>query len=107
MVVFDPPHLLRAGVNGWQAKKYGKLPAEWRELIRRGFSECFRVLKHGGTLIFKWNEHEIPVSQILSLTEERPLIGQRCGKTAKTHWMVFMKEPSRVKRKGRGGDAAE
>lgn len=91
MVVFDPPHLVRAGKKGWQAKKYGKLEGDWREMIRRGFAECFRVLKPEGTLIFKWNEHEVPVSQILALTPERPLIGQRCGKTAKTHWLVFMK----------------
>lgn len=42
-------------------------------------------------LIFKWNEHEVPVSKILALTPERPLVGQRCGKASKTHWMVFMK----------------
>lgn len=91
MVVFDPPHLVRAGNRGWQAKKYGKLEGDWRGMIRQGFAECFRVLKSEGTLIFKWNEHEVPVSQILALTPERPLIGQRCGKTAKTHWLVFMK----------------
>lgn len=91
LVVFDPPHLVKAGKNGWQAKKYGKLEGDWRDMLRRGFSECFRVLKPEGTLIFKWNEHEVPVSQILALTHERPLVGQRCGKSAKTHWMVFMK----------------
>lgn len=91
MVVFDPPHLVRAGKNGWQAKKYGKLTGDWKAMLRTGFAECFRVLRPDGTLIFKWNEHEVPVSQILALTPERPLIGQRCGKTAKTHWLVFMK----------------
>ena len=91
LVVFDPPHLIRCGTKGWQAKKYGKLPKEWQGFIRRGFAECFRVLRPNGTLIFKWNEHEIPVSQILALTLEKPLFGQRCGKTAKTHWIVFMK----------------
>lgn len=91
MVVFDPPHLVRAGKNGWQAKKYGKLEGDWRDMLRRGFAELFRVLKPEGTLIFKWNEHEVPVSEIIALTPETPLIGQRCGKTAKTHWLVFMK----------------
>lgn len=91
MVVFDPPHLLRNGRNGWLAKKYGKLGEDWREDIRKGFSECFRVLREEGTLIFKWNEHEIPVSALLALTPEKPLIGNRCGKTAKSHWLVFMK----------------
>src|SRR4029077_20432391 len=95
LVVFDPPHLARAGGNGWQAKKYGKLPKEWRELIGRGFSECFRVLRPNGVIAFKWNEHEIAVSQILALTPERPLFGQRCGKSAKTHWIVFMKSEVR------------
>lgn len=92
LVVFDPPHLLRAGKAGWQAKKYGRLPDDWRAMLRDGFAECFRVLREDGTLIFKWNEHEIPVSEILALTPEIPLFGQRCGKTAKTHWIVFMKE---------------
>lgn len=91
LVVFDPPHLLNAGENGWQAKKYGKLGPEWREDLRRGFSECFRVLRPLGVLVFKWCEHSIPVSEILSLTPERPLFGQRCGKAAKTHWIVFIK----------------
>jgi SAM-dependent methyltransferase len=93
LVIFDPPHLIRNGKNGWLAKKYGKLGVDWREDLRKGFVECFRVLKPEGTLIFKWNEHEVPVAQILALTPERPLIGQRCGKMAKTHWIVFLKSP--------------
>lgn len=91
LVVFDPPHLVRNGKEGWLAKKYGKLGENWKDDLRKGFSECFRVLRLHGTLIFKWNEHEVPVSQILALTPEKPLIGNRCGKTAKTHWLVFMK----------------
>jgi len=57
-----------------------------------GFLEGFRVLRPEGVLIFKWNEHEIPVSEVLALTSERPVIGNRCGRTQKTHWIVFMKE---------------
>jgi SAM-dependent methyltransferase len=91
LVVFDPPHLVRNGKGGWLAKKYGKLEGDWREELRRGFLECFRVLKTEGTLIFKWNENDVPVSQILALTPERPLFGNRCGKNAKSHWIVFFK----------------
>lgn len=91
LVVFDPPHLVRNGKTGWLAKKYGKLGADWREEIRAGFAECFRVLKPEGTLIFKWNENDVPVSQILALTPQRPLVGNRCGKSAKSHWFVFLK----------------
>jgi SAM-dependent methyltransferase len=90
LVVFDPPHTF-AGPNGWTAKKYGTLNAGWRDEIRAGFAECFRVLCPLATLIFKWNEHRVPVSTVLALTPEKPLFGQRCGTTAKTHWIVFMK----------------
>lgn len=91
MVVFDPPHLVKAGKSGWLAKKYGKLEGDWRDMLRKGFAECFRVLRPHGTLVFKWNEQDVPVSQILALTKERPLFGNRCGKHSKSHWIVFMK----------------
>ena len=91
LVVFDPPHLLRNGREGWLAKKYGKLEVDWKKDLADGFAECFRVLAINGTLIFKWNEHEIPVSKILELTPVKPLFGNRCGKTSKSHWIVFMK----------------
>ena len=92
IVVFDPPHLVRNGKGSWLAKKYGKLEGDWRDELRRGFVECFRVLKTDGTLIFKWNENDVPVSQILALTPEQPLFGNRCGKNSKSHWIVFLKE---------------
>lgn len=91
IVVFDPPHTF-SGKKGWMAKKYGTLSGvDWRDEIATGFAECFRVLCPLGTLIFKWNEHRIPVSTILALTPHKPLFGQRCGTTAKTHWIVFQK----------------
>lgn len=99
MVVFDPPHLIRVGRSGWLAKKYGKLGADWREEIRQGFAEAFRVLNEDGTLIFKWNERDIPVSQVLELTPVAPLIGNRCGRSAQSHWIVFMK-PRASQRRG-------
>lgn len=90
-VVFDPPHLIGAGKSGWLAKKYGVLGANWRDDLRSGFAECFRVLRGGGTLVFKWNEERIPVSEILALTPIKPLYGNRGGRTSKTHWIVFLK----------------
>lgn len=91
LVVFDPPHLVRNGKTGWLAKKYGKLEGDWKAELRAGFAECFRVLKPEGTLVFKWNENDVPVSQILALTTEKPLFGNRSGRTAKSHWIVFLK----------------
>lgn len=92
VVIFDPPHLERAGDKSWMGKKYGRLdPLTWRADLSRGFAECFRVLAPAGVLIFKWNETQIPISQILALTPERPLVGHRSGKTARTHWVTFLK----------------
>lgn len=92
VVVFDPPHLVRVGDNAWMGKKYGRLDATtWRDDIGAGFAECFRVLAPNGVLIFKWNETQIPVTQILALTPHKPLIGHRSGKTARTHWVTFLK----------------
>lgn len=91
LVVFDPPHLNQAGSSGWLAKKYGKLGANWKEDLKSGFSECFRVLKTNGTLCFKWNETQIPLSSILPLIQQPPLFGFRGGKANKSHWLVFLK----------------
>ena len=102
LVVFDPPHTF-AGPNGWTRKKYGTLSAGWMEDIRHGFAECFRVLCPLGTLIFKWSEHRVPVSTVLGLTPELPLFGQRCGTTAKTHWIVFLKPETAASPKQKAG----
>lgn len=91
MVVFDPPHLKTLGQNSWMAKKYGRLPEDWQFMIQKGFTECFRVLKPNGTLIFKWNESEIMSNQILKLIPYKPLFGHTTGRQSKTIWMAFMK----------------
>ena len=59
--------------------------------ISRGFAECFRVLKPGGVLIFKWNEDQIKVPEILALTPEKPLFGHPTGRHGRTHWFTFLK----------------
>lgn len=74
------------------AKKYGRLFPSWRDDIRQGFKECFRVLEPYGVLIFKWNETQIKVSEILKLTDQKPLFGHKSGKQANTHWIAFMKK---------------
>lgn len=89
LVVFDPPHLIKAGKNSWLAKKYGVLEDTWEDDIAQGFRECMRVLKPNGTLIFKWNETQIKLKDILATTELKPLFGNR---RSNTHWLVFMKE---------------
>lgn len=88
LAVFDPPHLVRAGKKSWLAAKYGKLGPDWREDLKDGFDECLRVLKPYGVLVFKWNETQIKLSEVLHIFGVRPLFGHRRGKT---HFLVFMK----------------
>jgi ubiquinone/menaquinone biosynthesis C-methylase UbiE len=92
LVVFDPPHLTRAGGSSWIAKKYGVLLAGWPDDLRAGFEECFRVLEPNGVLIFKWSAVQIPVSRVLELTPHKPLFGHPSGNNGHTHWITFMKD---------------
>jgi hypothetical protein len=91
LVIFDPPHLVRAGEGAWIAKKYGRLNRDtWRDDLAAGFAECFRVLHPYGVLVFKWNETQVPVSQVLTLTDHKPVVGhRRVGKSA--DWLTFLK----------------
>ena len=88
LVIFDPPHLKTVGETAYMAKKYGKLGENWTEDIKKGFSECMRVLEPHGTLVFKWNEEQIKLKEILMLIDYKPLLG---NKRSKTHWLVFVK----------------
>jgi len=88
LAVFDPPHLVKLGENSWMAKKYGKLGGQWKDDIRQGFDECMRVLEPFGILIFKWNEQQIKLGEVLSVVKYKPLFGDRRSKTI---WAVFMK----------------
>ena len=91
LVAFDPPHLVQAGPRSWLAAKYGKLSENWREDLRQGFAECFRVLASDGVLVFKWNETQVKLSEVLALTPHAPLFGNTAGRKNGTHWVVFMK----------------
>lgn len=88
LVVFDPPHLLKIGESSYLAKKYGRLNDNWKHDIKAGFDECMRVLKPNGTLIFKWNEDQVKLVDVLKTINHRPLFGNR---RSKTHWLVFYK----------------
>lgn len=100
LVAFDPPHLERAGPKSWLAAKYGKLSDDWRADLRAGFAECFRVLEPQGVLVFKWNEVQVKLSEVLALTPHQPLFGQVSGRSGMTHWLVFMKPSATVANHG-------
>nr|DAO85415.1 MAG TPA: Methyltransferase domain [Caudoviricetes sp.] len=89
LVVFDPPHLKWAGPNSIMKAQYGQLDKHtWKEDLAKGFEECMRVLRVGGTLIFKWSDCQINVKEILNIIPFNPLFGQQRGTT---HWMTFVK----------------
>lgn len=91
LVVFDPPHCLgpHAG-NGIIFKKYGALNKQtWKEDLKKGFSECWRVLRPHGTLVFKWSENQIKIAQLQEFYPDRPLFGHPTLK--KTIWVTFHK----------------
>jgi len=92
LVVMDPPHIAgQTATTGMIVRQYGMLTGDWRDMLRRGFAECFRVLRPEGTLIFKWNECRIPVKEILPLSPVPPLFGHKSGKMMQTHWIAFLK----------------
>ncbi len=94
IVVMDPPHLQKLWDNSWMAKKYGRLPKTWKEDLQKWFTECMRVLDDYGILIFKRNEHEIPLAKLMKLFPQKPMIWHRTGKNNKTIWLIYLKPPT-------------
>lgn len=91
LVVFDPPHLQRAGETGWLVKMYGRLDENWQQMLHDGFKECMRVLKPDGVLIFKWSEVQIPAADVWKAIGQKPLFEHHSGKKSNTFWACFMK----------------
>ena len=98
LTVFDPPHAIRDGgmqqLSGITHRKWGCLNAEtWQSDIRQGFEELWRVLKPGGTLIFKFADESADFEEVLSLAPEPPLFGTSVNDAnVTTRWYVFYKE---------------
>ena len=91
LVVFDPPHLIKAKETAWLVKKYGKLDEGWPQMLHDGFRECMRVLKTDGVLIFKWSEYDIPAEAVWKAIGQKPLFGHHSGRKSRTFWGCFMR----------------
>lgn len=110
LVIFDPPHIIQKKIgNSNVAKDYGVLsPENWKEDLRKGFSECMRVLENYGILIFKWSDcnkysnicKDCNIKTILSLIDFKPLFGHTSRKNknmiSSTYWFCFMKIPEEL-----------
>lgn len=89
LVVWDPPHIIRDGGSaGYMRTKYGELRKDdWQDTLRRGFDECWRVLKSPGTLHFKWAEGNASLKEVLALFPVKPLFKNKHD----VSWSVFAK----------------
>lgn len=93
LVVFDPPHNVRPNPSGDTSMQYGCLhPDTEQDDLRRGFAECWRVLKPGGTLVFKWAG---PLDRVRPHFPTTPTVGTRTARGSSkglvTRWLIFYK----------------
>ena len=95
LVVFDPPHTFASTDNRNVLKQYGSLnKVTWKEDIKKGFDECWRVLDDYGVLVFKWFDKSIKVNDLIKVLGRTPLFGRRNPNTTiHTYWFCFMKIP--------------
>jgi len=93
LVYFDPPHLIREEEpNFHMGLVYGYLCLEtWKVVILDGLTECWRGLRPGGTLIFKWSDVDYSAQQVIDDLPFGPLFGSRVGRNNNTIWYCFYK----------------
>jgi SAM-dependent methyltransferase len=103
LIVWDIPHKIKHD-SGQICLKYSFLGENWEEDTAQGFKEVWRCLKPGGVLIFKWNDLDVKVSEMLALFDREPLFGTRTKKGVNnTYWILFKKHLSEKKPKKRPG----
>jgi len=80
------------------SERYGLFSAwEIRRLVFEGFLEFARVLKEDGLVLFKWNDHDVKLSDIIwyTLGSFVPLFGQRTSSRSRhasmTTWTCLIK----------------
>lgn len=97
VVIFDPPHIICNAETGNIVSQYGHFKIDtWKQELKTGIANCFRVLKPNGIFIFKWAKaerygHSIPIEDVLPMFPFKPLFGTRTGKRDTNHWIVFLK----------------
>ena len=100
LVVFDPPHL-KCGETSFMFYKYGSLGSAWEDDLRKGFAECFRVLKENGTLVFKWSDSFRSLNAILELAlPHKPVFSHHTASRSgskHTYFVVFIKSPEVIR----------
>ena len=91
LIVWDIPHIIKE-TNGIISKKYGSLGNNWKDDTTKAFKEIWRCLDDYGVLIFKYNDINISVSEMLKCFDKKALFGTRTKKAVNsTFFIVFMK----------------
>ena len=96
VIIFDQPHIIRP--KGYEKShminEYGWLNrTTYKQDLKKGLKELFRVLKPKGLLIFKWcdNRKETDIKMILKLFPYPPICGTKTGTSNNNHWICFLK----------------
>ena len=94
LAVFDPPHVnFSAGAE--MSKTYGHHTTDdIRDIICGTGKELSRVVKAGGLMAFKWNDHDQKLEKVLALMPEwEPLFGHKTAMRTKhasaTTWVMM------------------
>jgi len=96
LIVWDIPHMI-GKTGGIIQKKYGYLDVTYKEDLKNGFNEIWRILDDYGVLEFKYADINVPVKEMLSLFPEKPLFGTVTKKGVNnTFWFCFMKKGNNV-----------
>jgi hypothetical protein len=91
LIVWDIPHIIKSS-TGIISKKYGSLGENWKEDTKKAFNSIWSKLANKGVLIFKYNDIDIPVTDMLKLFPVKALFGTRTKKAVNsTYFIVFMK----------------
>ncbi len=88
MVVFDPPHIIEKTITKTTKLKmhYGYfLESNYKQILKEGIKDLFRVLKPNGILTFKWSENSKKSDDIIPLFPYQQLFGTRTGQANKNH----------------------
>lgn len=98
MIVFDPPHLVRKRETKESRMmiQYGYLyEKNYKQVLKEGIKKLFDVLKQEGVFIFKWDETDKSINEILPLFPFKPLFSNKTinhnPKKKDSYMVVFLK----------------
>ena len=91
LIVWDIPHIIKDS-GGIINKKDGSLGDNLKEDTKKAFDSIWSKLDIHGTLIFKYSDLNIKITDMLKLFSVKALFGTRTKKSVNsTYWICFFK----------------